>query len=140
MPSLLPLPLPLLADAVLVLHVAVALFVVGGLAAILVGNRRGWLWVNGWWFRLIHLAAIAAIAGQSWLGRICPLTTLEIELRAKAGAATYSGSFIGHWLQRLLYYEAPAWVFVVAYTLFALAVVTAWWRYPPRSRRREPPH
>jgi hypothetical protein len=56
-------------------------------------------------------------------------------LRAQARAATYSGSFIEHWLQRLLYYEAPAWIFTLLYSLFALAVAVAWWRFPPRRRR-----
>ena len=34
----------------------------------------------------------------AWIGMICPLTTWEMALRAKAGDATYSGSFIAHWL------------------------------------------
>lgn len=127
-------PYLLLADLVLALHCGVALFVVGGLAAVLIGNRCGWSWVNGLRFRLIHLAAIAVIAGQAWLGRLCPLTTLEMWLREQAGAATYSGSFIGYWLQTLLYWDAPAWVFILVYTLFGLAVVASWWYYPPRRR------
>jgi len=126
----------LLADAVLVLHVAIALFVVGGLVAIVVGNRRGWRGVNGIWFRLAHLAAIAIIVAQAWLGAVCPLTSAEMWLRAHAGTATYSGSFIGHWLQRLLYYEAPAWAFILVYSLFGLVVAATWWLFPPGSGRR----
>ena len=129
------LPYQLLADAVLALHVAVVLFVVGGLLLVVGGNLRGWGWVNRWWFRLAHLAAIGVVVAQAWLGIVCPLTTLEMWLRARAGAATYGGSFIEHWLQRLLYFQAPAWVFVLAYTLFALAVLAAWWRFPPRWRQ-----
>lgn len=129
-------PFALLADAVLVLHSTIALFVVGGLVVILLGNRCGWLWVNGLLFRLAHLAAIAIIAAQAWLGAICPLTSLEMWLREKACAPTYSGSFVGHWLQRLLYYDAPDWVFIVAYTLFGLAVAGIWWYYPPQRKRR----
>lgn len=125
-----------LADGVLALHVAVVLFVVLGLAAILVGGMRGWPWVRNRWFRLGHLGAILVVVLQAWLGVICPLTTLEVWLREQAGAGGYSGSFIEHWLQALLYYEAPAWVFVVAYTLFAGAVALAWWRFPPFGRRR----
>lgn len=126
----------LLADAVLVLHVAVVVFVVGGLVAIIVGNRRGWRRVNGWWFRLGHLAAIAVIVAQAWLGALCPLTTLEMWLRQHAGAATYNTSFIGHWLQRLLYYDAPAWAFTLVYSLFGLVVVATWWWFPPRRGPR----
>jgi len=127
-------PYQLLADLVLSLHLAVVLFVVGGLLLIVAGNLRGWRWVNALAFRLAHLAAIAVVAVQAWLGAVCPLTTLEMWLHAQAHVPSYSGSFIEHWLQRLLYYEAPAWVFTLLYSLFALAVVVAWWRFPPRRR------
>ncbi len=125
-----------LADAVLVLHVGVVLFVVGGLAAVLVGHARGWRWVASPWFRLPHLAAIGVVVAQAWWGVVCPLTTLEMWLRTRARAPTYSGSFIEHWLQALLFWSAPPWVFVAAYTLFGLAVVYAWWRCPPHFGRR----
>ena len=125
-----------LADLVLALHVALVAFVVGGLLLILVGNLRGWRWVNGLAFRLTHLAAIAFVVLQAWLGAICPLTSLEMWLRAQAQAATYSGSFIEHWLQRLLYYQAPGWVFTLGYTLFGLLVALAWRCFPPVRKRK----
>jgi len=53
-------------------------------------------------------------------------------LRSKAGDSTYRSSFIEHWLQQLLYYSAPPWVFVLAYSAFGLAVVATWWYFPPR--------
>ena len=129
------MPYPLLADAVLSLHFGIVVFVVGGLALIVAGNLRGWRWVNAWWFRLAHLAAIAVVVAQAWLGVTCPLTTLEMWLRAQARASTYSGSFIEHWVARLLYYEGPPWMFALAYSLFALAVVAVWWRFPPTRSR-----
>ena len=130
------MPYQLLADIVLATHVGVVLFVIGGLAAILIGNRCGWAFVNGWWFRAAHLAAIAVVAAQAWLGITCPLTSLESALRVKAGGAAYETSFIEYWLTRVLYYDAPAWVFTAAYTLFGLAVVATWWRLPPRRSPR----
>ena len=125
------MPYQLLADAVLVLHAALVVSVVGGLLLILLGNLAGWGWVNAWWFRLTHLATIAVVVLQSWLGVTCPLTSLEMTLRAKARASTYAGGFIEHWLQRLLFYEAPAWVFALVYTLFGVAVLATWWFLPP---------
>jgi hypothetical protein len=124
-----------LADAVLSLHVAIVLFVIGGLVVVIAGNLRGWRWVNALWFRLAHLAAIAIVAAQAWLGIVCPLTTLEMWLREKAHQTTYTGSFIEHWLRQFLYYDAPAWVFVAAYSAFGLAVAATWWVFPPRRGR-----
>lgn len=129
----------LLADVVLLTHFGVVLFVVGGLVLIVAGNALGWAWVNRPWLRIAHLGAIATVVAESWWGMTCPLTTLEAWLRAQAGAASYRGeSFIGHWLQRLLYYDAPPWAFAIAYTAFGLLVVAAWWYFPPRHKRRRP--
>jgi hypothetical protein len=125
----------LLADLVLLLHAAIVLFVVAGLPLIVGGNLAGWRWVNHWWFRLAHLLAIAIVAAESWLGIACPLTTLEAWLRGQAGQDLQAQSFMGYWMQRLLYYHFPAWVFVCAYTVFGLLVAFAWWRFPPSSRR-----
>ena len=125
-----------LANAVLVLHLGIVLFVIAGLLLVVGGNLRGWRWVNRLWFRLAHLAAIAVVVAESWAGITCPLTTLEMWLRAKAGAATYGGGFVEYWLQRLLYYDAPGWVFTLGYSLFGLMVAATWWYFPPASRRR----
>ena len=128
-------PYALVADLVLALHAALVVFVVGGVPLIVAGNLRGWRWVNGLGFRVLHLAAIAIVAAQTWLGLDCPLTTLEMWLRAQAGLPTYAETFVGHWLQRLLYFEAPAWAFMLLYTLFALLVAAVWIRFPPQRRR-----
>ena len=126
----------LLADAVLVLHVAIVSFVVGGLLLVIAGNLGHWRWVNNLWFRLAHLAAISVVVAEAWLGLACPLTTLEMWLRAQAGASTYGGGFIEHWLQKVLYYDAPSWVFALLYSVFGLLVVATWWYFPPTSKRR----
>jgi polyferredoxin len=71
---------------------------------------------------------------QAWLGVVCPLTTWEMALRAEAGAATYSGSFIQYWLHSVLYFELPPWVFVVVYTLFGSLVLASWLVVKPYRR------
>jgi len=130
-------PYELVADAVLLIHFGVVLFVVVGLVVVVAGNRLRWRWVNGLWFRLAHLAAIALAAVQAWLGQYCPLTTLESWLRVRAGSPSYDKSFIAHWVQRIIYYDAPLWVFTGIYTVFALLVVLVWWRFPPRRSRTQ---
>ena len=129
-----------LADAVLLLHAAVVVFVVGGLPAIVVGGRRGWRWTAAPPFRWAHLGAIAVVVLQSWLGQACPLTTRESWLRTQAGDAGYERGFVEHWVQRALFYDAPTWVFMLVYTLFGAAVLLAWRRFPLRRRRAESAH
>jgi hypothetical protein len=120
-------------------HAEHVVFVGGGLVFIIVGNLCAWHWVNVLWLRLAHLAAIAIVVAEAWFGAVCPLTSLEMWLRAKARATTYTGSFIEHWLQRFIFFDAPFWVFTAAYTVFALMVFAAWWYFPPRRRRATSP-
>lgn len=130
-----------LADAVLLLHLGVVLFVVAGLLLVLMGHRRGGAvrprlaWVDRPAFRLAHAAAIAVVVVQAWLGQACTLTLLESALRARAGGSGYERGFIEHWVQALLFHDAPGWVFTLGYTLFGAAVAWAWWRHPPRWQR-----
>lgn len=126
----------MLADAVLTLHFAVVAFVLGGALVVAPGSWLGWSWVRAPLFRWAHLGAIGTVVLQAWLGAACPLTQLENHLRRKALLAGYERSFIEDWLQRLLYYDAPPWLFGLAYTLFGLAVLWLWWRFPPRPWRR----
>jgi hypothetical protein len=122
----------LLADALLISHVGVVLFVVGLLPLILIGGALGWRWVRNVSLRTTHLALMIFIAAQAWLGQLCPLTVWEQDLRRLAGETAYRESFIEHWLSRLLYWEAPWWVFVTAYTGFAVLVAAAWKWVRPR--------
>lgn len=125
----------LIADLLLVTHVAFVLFVVFGLLLIIAGKLMSWSWVRNPYFRLTHLICIAVVVVQSWLGIICPLTTWEMAFRARAGAVTYPGSFITHWLGELLYFQAPEWMFAVAYTTFGVLVLVSWFWARPRSLR-----
>ena len=122
----------LAADAILLVHFVFVIFVILGLVFILTGKLRSWAWVRNPWFRYAHIAAIGVVVLQSWLGAICPLTIWEMMLREKAGEAVYAGAFIAHWLESILYYQAPQWVFVFAYTAFGIGVAATWYWVRPR--------
>jgi Protein of Unknown function (DUF2784) len=128
------MPYGLMADLLTTLHALFVLFVLTGLALVLIGWGLRWAWVRNVWFRAIHLLAIVFVATQAWLGQTCPLTLWENQLRQRAGQTPYEGTFIGYWANRLLYYEAEPWVFTLAYTLFALAVLAAFIFCPPGRR------
>jgi hypothetical protein len=126
-----------LADLVLLIHLAVVVFIVGGLVAIAWGRLRRWSWVDRPVFRLLHLCAIGVVVVQAWFGQACGLTVLESWLRMRAGGRGYTKGFIEHWVHAILFYEAPGWVFTVAYTLFGAAVLAAWWLFPPSGSKRQ---
>lgn len=134
MPQLTPALAGLLADAILVLHVGIVAFVVLGALAIPLGAWRGWGWVRRFGWRVLHVLLMAFIALQAWFGALCPLTVWEQALRRRAGEAVYAESFIAHWLSRLIFFDAPWWSFVGAYTAFAAFVLVLWRRVPPRRR------
>jgi hypothetical protein len=125
----------ILADGVLAAHFGLVLFIIGGLILILLGGRYRWPWVRNFWFRVAHLCAIGYVVAESWLGVVCPLTSLEQLLRERAGQLTYEGDFITHWLGNLVFYQAPPWVFIAAYSLFALLVIGSWVIVRPAPRR-----
>jgi hypothetical protein len=119
---------PTLADAILVVHAAFVVFVVGGLAATWLGIALGWPYARNPWFRGLHLAAIAFVVLEAILGIVCPLTAWEDALR---GERTDAG-FIQRWVHAWLFWRAPAWVFTTAYVAFGALVAATWWRWPPR--------
>ncbi len=126
----------MLADLTLIAHTALVMFVVLGQLGILIGWARAWRWTRGTIFRLTHLTCILVVMLETWFAVTCPLTTLENHWRGLAGEAVYESSFIGTWLDRLLFYSAPDWLFTTLYTLFALAVLASFLLYPPRYRHK----
>jgi hypothetical protein len=120
----------LLADAVLILHLGFIAFVVLGGLMVLRWPRIAWL----------HLPAVAWGAWIEFTGSICPLTPLEIGLRARGGEATYRGGFIEHYVTALIYPEGlnrSQQVALGAFVLALNAAVYGWllWR---RRRTRQP--
>ena len=122
--------MPLVADALLVLHFAIVVFIVGGLVLVWTGAAAGWRWIRNPWFRYAHLGAIVFVSGEAVLGYACPLTIWEDMLRG----GVRPESFIGRWVYRLLYYRAPEWVFATAYALWAATTVVTLFLVPVRNK------
>jgi hypothetical protein len=120
----------LIADTLLVLHFAIAAFIVLGLVAVWAGAALGWQWVRSPLFRYLHLAAIAFVATEALLGVACPLTVWEDMLRG----GVRPQSFVGRWVYAALYYHAPEWVFTVAYVAWTLATLATLRLVPPRRK------
>ena len=82
-----------LADLAVLLHALFILFVVGGGFLVLRWPRLAWL----------HLPAALWGGVVELAGWFCPLTDLELYWRRRGGAGGYSGSFIEHYLEPLVY-------------------------------------
>jgi hypothetical protein len=119
-------PAALLADLVLVAHLAFVVFAaLGGLLAL--------RWRRAPW---VHLPAVAWGAFIEISGGVCPLTPLENRLRQAAGESGYHGDFIEHYVVSLLYPSGLSrdaqFVLAALLAVLNLAVYAIVWR---RSRR-----
>jgi Protein of Unknown function (DUF2784) len=124
----------MLADAVLLLHLAIVLFNTLGLVLVWIGAALRWHWIRNFPLRLSQLLLMGYIALQAVVGQICPLTLLEDALR---GTRDERG-FIARWAGDLLYWNAPPWVFVAGYVAwFGLMLLTWYLVRPTRSMPKQ---
>ena len=134
----------LLADAIVVLHLAYVLFVLLGFAAIWIGAWLHWSWTRRRAFRVTHLACTLVVALEAVFGVVCPLTEWEYELRLEAGQVprcrgevpTEPISFVGRLVRSVLFYDAPPWVLTTCYVVFGLVVLATFVWLPPLWRPR----
>jgi|SRR5450755_1197481 Protein of Unknown function (DUF2784) len=122
----------MLADAVVVVHFLIVLFIVAAMPLVYLGVALRWAWVRRWRWRALHLGAILFVATESLLGITCPLTVWEDTLRGQRPA----GGFIERCIDRVIFYDAPTWIFTVAYVVFATLVLVTWLVVPPTRQRR----
>jgi hypothetical protein len=111
----------LAADAVFVTHLAfLALVVLGGFLALRWPRLLGW-----------HAAAVAYAIGNVVVGWPCPLTGLEQEMLRRAGQEGYTGSFVTHYLEGVVYPEGAvlqARAVVAALVATSTALLVRRWR------------
>lgn len=117
------------AEAVLALHVLIIAFNVLGLIVIPVGALAGWRLVRVLWLRLVHLALLAVVALQAVAGRACILTIWQDDL---TGSRAGVPPLIMRWVNGLIYWNLPFWVFTVLYVAVFAYVVALWFSVPPR--------
>jgi len=82
-----------LADLVIVVHLAFVLFAVFGGLLVLRWKRCAWL----------HVPCVVWAALIEFAGWLCPLTPLENWLREKGGAIAYRSGFVEHYILPILY-------------------------------------
>jgi len=127
-----------LADAIVVVHFAVVLFVILGEVAVLLGRPLRWRWTAGRGFRVAHLAVIVFVAATAVAGDLCPLTIWENDLRRIAGKPLDQASFVAHWAHELLFVDVDVATLTWWYVAFCLLVVASLRINPVRWRGSSP--
>lgn len=122
------------ATSVLALHLAIIAFNVAGCVLVPIGAWRGWRWVRGFWWRLAHLLSLAVVAAQALSGRACFLTIWQ----GGVADASHVQPLIASWIERMIYWSLPLWVFAAAYVVVFVYVIALWATVRPRTpwRRR----
>jgi Protein of Unknown function (DUF2784) len=121
-----------IATAILIVHLAIVAFNVAGLIAVPLGAWLGWRWVRIYWLRLLHVMSLAIVAAQAVAGRACFLTIWQFALAGHDGEAP---PMIATWINGILYWPLPHWVFVAAYVAVFAYTVLLWIGVPPVRRR-----
>jgi hypothetical protein len=115
---------------ILALHLGVIAFNVAGLVVIPLGAALGWRVVRIFWLRLAHLASLGVTALQAVLGRDCFLTVWQ---SAASGQAPQP--LITRFVNSLIYWPLPIWVFTAAYVAVFVYTAALWRWVPPSSPR-----
>ncbi|MCH7799470.1 MAG: DUF2784 domain-containing protein [Planctomycetes bacterium] len=127
----------LLADLIVIVHLAYVAFVIAGTVLVLTGALLRWRWIRNPVFRVVHLLAITVVAVQAAVGVICPLTEWETALRRRAGQQVEADiSFVGRLVRDVLYYDVSPRALTITYVIFALLVFATLLIVPLRWRRR----
>ena len=85
--------------------------------------------MRGFWWRLAHLLSFAVVAVQAMLGRACFLTIWQGDLSGTA----HVQPLLEEWMNHLIYWPLPVWVFAVAYVVLFVYVIALWiWVRPRR--------
>ncbi|HEY8228832.1 MAG TPA: DUF2784 family protein [Rhodanobacteraceae bacterium] len=120
--------------SILALHLAIIAFNAAGCVLIPIGAWRGWRWVREFWWRLAHLLSLSAVALQALMGRACFLTLWQGDM----SGALRAQPLIAGWINRLVYWPLPLWVFAVAYVVVFAYVIALWvWVRPRWPWRRD---
>lgn len=114
----------ILADLIVFFHFLWIIFILMGFALTL----AGFFWkrfFDNWVFRSFHLFGIIYVSLSAILGKYCPLTVLENNLRSKYSSSfVYPGSFIARYLEKLVYPDViPLIIYVPLFSITLFTII-----------------
>lgn len=122
------------ADTIIVVHFLYILFMLLGFLLTIYAVLFREKFFDRWLFRSLHLLGIFYVASLSILGKYCPLTILENELRLRYEVSlVYSGSFIVHYLEKLVYPDVNPLVIQIPTVFLAIFTIVVFIIRPPKK-------
>ena len=118
-----------LADLVLLIHFAIAAFLVVGMLLIPLGAYWQWSWVLARRLRQIHAGFMVLITIETSFHFTCPLTTLEALLRHTHAPELFWAAKIS----KILYWDLPLEFFTIFYGCCVIWVLYLWISVPSRK-------
>lgn len=118
---------------ILAIHFAIIAFNVVGLIAIPLGALFGWPFVRERTWRILHVLSWGVVALQAAAGRACFLTDWQYEL---AGGEENPAPLIARWVNAVIYWPLPLWVFAMLYAAIFATVLVLFWAVPTRQISR----
>jgi len=126
----------ILADLIVTIHFAWILFMLTGFILTLRGffHRE---FFEKWLFRVMHLIGIIYVNLLGLMGKFCPLTLWENILREKHNPSlTYPGSFIIHYVEKLVYPEVNPWIIYIPTILITVFTIIIFILRPPAKIKK----
>jgi len=125
----------ILANIIVVMHFAWIIFMLTGFLLTLCGFW--WKKIFDWLlFRYLHLLGILYVSLLAVMGKYCPLTIWENALREKhESGLAYSGPFIIHYIEKLVYPDINPWFIRIATALIAISTIIIFIIRPPQKRQ-----
>lgn len=125
-----------LADIIVFVHFGWILFMIGGF----IFTIAGFFWkrfFDLWLLRSLHLSGLTYVAILAILEKYCPLTILENILRQRHNPElTYPGSFIVHYVEKLIYPDVDPFIIVVPTIFMAIFTIVIFVVRPPGKIKR----
>ena len=120
----------MIADIILILHFFIVVFVTSGFFIIPFDYIFKWCWI-GIKIRLAHTLVMLVIITETILGFTCPLTIIENQFRGNYQSST----FVGYWLQKIIYWELPESFFILLYSGCFAWTIVMWFVFPIRKKQ-----
>ena len=107
------------------------IFITFGFFLIPIGYKFGWEWIANTKLRIFHCGMMIFVTLETLLGITCPLTSIENSLRG----IHQSQSFIGYWINQIIYWDFPTQFFIILYCIFLGWTFLMWKLCPPRNTK-----